>query len=549
MQNAALSRQFDEIADYLELAGDNSFKIRAYRRASEAILDFPSPIEDAAESGKLDAIEGLGAATIAKSQEFLATGRIKLLEFLRSKYPPGLLEVLRVPGLGPKKVALLYQEKGIDSLEKFADALENGELDGVAGFGAKTIQNLKTNLRRLSELSTRMSITTAHVLANKILAELREKLPETHIEIAGSLRRGCDTIGNLNFVAKADDAAPVLAAFEDLGIVMEITTREENRLVGRAAPGIEVEMVVAAPEKFGSELFFRTGSAAHIQNANGDFAEENAIYAHLGMPFIAPELRENRGEIEAAKNGKLPNLLSQTQIRGDLHTHSNWSDGIASIRQMCELARARGYDYYAITDHSKALAMANGLNAERLQKQAAEIAEIQADFPDLKILRGIECDILRDGTMDLDDETLSQLDIVIGSVHSAFNLPLAEQTARMVRAIENPHVDVIGHPTGRILGARAPYDVDVFALIEAAKIHGKALEINASERLDLKDEHAFAAREAGVLLCIDTDAHSPKMLDNLHFGVTTARRAWCEAKDVLNAKPLDELLQWLSRNK
>ncbi|HEX9996529.1 MAG TPA: helix-hairpin-helix domain-containing protein, partial [Abditibacterium sp.] len=371
MQNAALSRVFDEIADYLELAGENSFKIRAYRRASEAIIDYPAPIESALENGQIEQIEGLGPATIAKSREFLATGRVKLLEFHKSKYPSGLLDVLRVPGLGPKKVALLYKVKGIDSLESFAQALEDGQLNGVAGFGPKTLENLKTNLRRLSELSARMPITTALPLANKILAGLRERLPETSIEIAGSLRRGCDTIGNLNFVAKADDAAPVLAAFEDLGIVMEITTREENRLVGRAAPGIEVEMTVAPPARFGSELFFRTGATSHTQNFTGvNCANENEVYAQIKLPLIPPELREKRGEIEAAENGKLPDLLTVKQIRGDLHTHSTWSDGIGSIRQMCELARSRGYEYYAITDHSKVLAMANGLNAERLKQQA-----------------------------------------------------------------------------------------------------------------------------------------------------------------------------------
>ncbi len=547
MQNAAVAQMFGELADYLELEGENSFKVRAYRVAAEAILDYPAPIETAAEAGKLDEIEGLGFATIAKTTEFLATGRVRMLEKLKAEFPAGLLEVLRVPGLGPKKVALLWREKGVDSLPKFAELLQNDGLNGVAGFGAKTIENLKTGLRRLSELSTRMPITTAQVLGNRILEQMREKLPDTEIEIAGSLRRGCDTVGNLNFVAKSGDAAPVLAAFGELGIVMEITAREENRIVGRAAPGIEVEISVAPPARFGSELFFRTGSAAHTQNlATENFADEKALYNSLGADFIPPELREGQSEWEAARARKLPDLLTEKQLRGDLHTHTTWSDGIASIRQMAELARARGYEYYAITDHSKALAMANGLNAERLRQQAEEIAEIQADFPDLKILRGIECDIMRDGTMDLDDECLSELDIVVGSVHSGFNLPLAEQTARMVRAIENPHVDVIGHPTGRILGVRAPYDVDVAALIEAAKNHGKALEINASERLDLKDEHAFAAREAGVLLCIDTDAHSPKMLENLHFGVQTARRAWCEAKDILNSKPLAELLQWLS---
>ncbi len=550
MQNAALALVFEEIADYLELAGENPFKIRAYRVAAEAILDFPAPIEGAAENGTLDQIEGLGFATISKSREFLATGRVKVLEKLKSEYPAGLLDVLRVPSLGPKKVSLLWKEKGVDSLPKFAELLENDGLKGVAGFGAKTIENLKTNLRRLSELTSRMPITQATPLAQKILDQLREKLPDTHIEIAGSLRRGCDTVGNLNFVAKSDDAAPVLTAFEDLGIVMEITAREENRIVGRAAPGIEVEISVAPPSHFGNFLFLRTGSQSHLDNReiSGAFAAEESLFESLKSQFIPPELREGKGEWEAARAKKLPDLLTQNQIRGDIHTHSTWSDGVGSIRQMALLARARGYEYYAITDHSKALAMANGLNAQRLREQAKEIAEIQADFPDLKILRGIECDIMRDGSMDLDDEILSELDIVVGSVHSGFNLPLDEQTARIVKAIENPHVDMIGHPTGRILGVRAPYDVDVFALIEAAKINGKALEINASERLDLRDEYAFAAREAGVLLCINTDAHSPKMLENLGYGVQTARRAWCEAKDVLNSKPLNELLKWLAHS-
>lgn len=558
MQNVAVAQMFEEIADYLELAGENSFKIRAYRVAAEAILDFPAPIEAAAEAGKLDQIEGLGFATISKTMEFLATGRVRVLEKLKSEYPAGLLEVLRVPGLGPKKVSLLYKEKGVDSLAAFAELLENDGLEGVAGFGAKTIANLKTNLRRLSELSTRMPIMQATALAQKILEEMRQDFPNTRIEIVGSLRRGCDTVGNLNFLACAneEEGLEVLEKFANLGIISEVSEAEESEfdsVVGRAAPGVEVEMSVVPISDFGRALFLRTGTREHTAEFERtalhelfQFEDEESLYEALGVPFIAPELRERAEVWEAARAGTLPNLLIQTQIRGDIHTHTTWSDGIASIRQMAELARARGYAYYAITDHSKALAMANGLNAARLREQALEIAEVQADFPDLQILRGIECDILRDGTMDLDDECLSQLDIVIGSVHSGFNLPLAEQTARMIKAIENPHVDVIGHPTGRILGVRAPYDVDVSALIEAAKTYGKALEINASERLDLRDEHAFAAREAGVLLCINTDAHSPKMLDNMGYGVITARRAWCEAKDILNAKPLPELLRWLS---
>ena len=546
MQNAALSRAFEEIADYLELGGDNPFKIRAYRRAAEAVLDFGAAIENASDE-ELETIEGLGAATIAKTREWAATGTIRLLEHLRRENPPGLLEVLRVPGLGPKKVKLLYREKGIDSLEKFAVALENGDLKGVAGFGPKTLENLKTSLRRLSELSERMPLTHARVLAQKIKNALHEKLPAIEIHDAGSLRRGADTLGNLNFVARAQHAAPVLDALAELASIAEVTERDERRVLARTLTGIEVELVVAAPERFGTVWWQQTGSIAHLsgQIIEGDWPDETALYASAGAQWIAPELREGRGEWERARAGTLPQLVEVRDIRGDLHTHSTWSDGIATIAQMAAAMQARGHDYFAVTDHSKALAMAGGLNAARLREQAQEIEAARAQFPDLLILRGVECDILRDGTMDLDDEILGELDWVIGSVHSAFNLSLEAQTARIIAAMENPNVDMIAHPTGRVVGVRAPYDVDMDALIQAAKRSGTILEINASERLDLKDEHAFAARAAGVLLCIDTDAHSPKMLPNLELGLTVARRAWCQPADIFNTKSKEDLKVWL----
>jgi DNA polymerase (family 10) len=547
MQNVELARIFDEIADYLELAGDNPFKIRAYRRASEAIVDYPAPIEDAAENGQLEEIEGLGAATVAKTREFLATGTVRLLEYHRSQYPSGLLDVLRVPGLGPKKVALLYKERGIDSIEKFSEALQNGGLAGLSGFGPKTIENLKTNLKRLAQLTARLPLTDAVQVAGRLKNALVEKRPGLEIHDAGSLRRGCDTLGNLNFVVKTDDAT-VLDDFVALPHVLEVIERGDGVARARIHPGIEVELIVANPESFGSKLFFHTGSRAHVEGKDaGQFADEEAVYAHLGTPFIPPELREDKGEWEAAREGWLPNLLVESDIKGDLHTHSTWSDGGATIEQMAQSMIERGYQYFAVTDHSKALAMANGLDAKRLREQAKEIAEVQSRFPNLKIFRGIECDIMRDGSMDLDDEILSELDIVVGSVHSAFNLDEATQTERIIKALENPYVTFIGHPTGRVLGVRAPYDVDIPAIIEAAAHYGKALEINASERLDLKDEHAFLAREKRVLLSIDTDAHSQRMLSNLHYGVKTARRAWCESKDVLNAKNLQELTAWLKR--
>ena len=549
MQNVALANAFEEIADYLELGGDNPFKIRAYRRAAETVADYPGPIEDATED-ELENLEGLGAATVAKTREWGATGQIRLLEHLRRENPPGLLEVLRVPGLGPKKVKLLYAEKNIDSLEKFASALDNGDLKGVSGFGPKTIENLKISLRRMAELSARMPLTRATVLADKIERAFAEKMPEIELQIAGSVRRGCETIGNLNFVARADDFVAVLDAFAALPIIGEVGERDENSLKARTLTGMEVELIVAAPAEFGTVLWRATGSYAHTQavEIKGEFADENALYASAKADYIAPELRENQGEWAAARAHELPNLVEVRDIRGDLHTHSTWSDGVATIAQMAAAMTEHGYEYFAVTDHSKALAMANGLNAARLREQAREIEAARAQFPGLLILRGVECDILRDGSMDLDDEILSELDWVVGSVHSAFNLPIEEQTARMIRAIENPHVDMIGHPTGRVLGARAPYDVDVAALIVAAQKSGTVLEINASERLDLKDEHAFAARAAGVKLCIDTDAHSPKMLGNIEFGISVARRAWCEKGDIFNCQSAGQLQEWLQKS-
>ncbi len=565
MQNAALARQFEQIAAYLELAGDSIFKIRAYREAAAAIADYPAPIEDA----DLDAIEGLGTATIAKSREWFKSGKIRVLESLKTQFPSGLLDVLRVPGLGPKKVQLLWKEKGVDSLPKFQAALENGDLVGLAGFGPKTLDNLQTALRRMSELTARTPLPEATALAAKILAHLAEKAPGVRVEIAGDLRRGCDTVGKLILVAsgqETEDRRRTLDDFAEFPGFEAVTERGRRRVLALTFEGIECELHATSPDLFGSALFFHTGSKAHYAKSGATasfqstsaapdwkeavaplFPTERELYAHFNADYIPPELREGQGEWELARAHKLPNLIETSDIKGDLHTHSTWSDGVATIRQMAAAMSARGYAYFAVCDHSKALAMTNGLDAFRVREQAHEIAEVQADFPHLRILRGIECDILRDGSMDLDDELLSELDFVVGSVHSAFNLPLAEQTDRIIKAIQNPHVDLIGHPTGRVLGVRAPYDVDVPALIAAAKESGCALEINASERLDLKDEHARLARESGVMLCINTDAHGPKMLPNIAFGVAVARRAGCEERDVLNTKSLDELRLWLGK--
>lgn len=570
MQNASVAALFDEIADYMMLAGENTFKIRAYRHAAEAVATYENPIEEAAEEGTLRSIEGLGEATSEKIQEFLATGKIRVLEELREEFPAGLLDLLRVPGLGPKRVQQLYRERQIDSIEALNIALENNALKGLAGFGPKTIENLKSGLRRLAEMNRRAPLDRALPLSQSLIATLSAFPAIERIDLAGSLRRGAETVGNINLLAVTDDANAAFESFLSLPQALSSQQNDSRSANIRVRPGIDVSLHTTTAKEFGFEQFRVTGSRAHFETARevaagrgielreeGIFRDgeklavrdESELYELFGVPFIAPELREGRGEWRAAQESTLPDLVTVQQLRGELHTHSTWSDGSVSIRQMAEAARARGYEYFAVTDHSQALAMTNGLNAERLRAQAEEIAEVQADFPDLKILRGIECDIMRDGSMDLDDEILHELDLVIGSVHSAFNLSEAEQTERVIRAISHPAVDFIAHPTGRILGVRPGYEINVNALIQAALEHEKCLEINSSERLDLSAENAFAAREAGVLLAINSDAHSTRMLPNVEFGVSVARRAWCEQKDILNAKPLDELLRWLNRKK
>ncbi|MDQ3812660.1 MAG: DNA polymerase/3'-5' exonuclease PolX [Armatimonadota bacterium] len=571
MQNAAVAQMFDEIAAYLEITGENPFKIRAYRRAAEAIATYNAPIEDAAEAGILEEIEGLGPATAEKTREFLATGKVRYLERLKEQYPASLLELLRVPNLGPKRIAQLYQERHISSIEELKAALESGALEGLAGFGPKTLQNIRSGLARMAQMTTRLPLDDGLALAGRLVIELLKSEEAVAVEVAGSLRRGCDTIGNINLVAEVaqeEDAPPLIEEFIALPSVLTVEEQTLDKAHVRVHSGLEVHLYCALTENFGAALFHATGSALHVLTAEQRAAArglrldrtglyrgderlagecEADIYEALGVPFIAPELREDRGEWEAADEGKLPQLIKVDDLRGDLHAHSTWSDGAVSIRQMVLAARERGYSYLAITDHSKALAMANGLNADRLREQANEIAEVQAEFPDFKILRGVECDILRDGTLDLDDDILHELDIVVASVHSGFNLDEATQTARMIRALSHPAVDIVAHPTGRVLGVRPGYEVDVSALIAAARDTGTALEINASERLDLRDTHAREARDAGVLLAIDSDAHSQRMLPNVAYGVLTARRAWCRPSDILNTKTTEELLQWLNR--
>ena len=560
MQNAIVAKLFDDIADYLEVAGENSFKIRAYRKAAEAVAGYERPIEAVTEGGELEKIEGLGQATAQKVREFLATGQIRYLERLREEYPEGLIELLSVPNLGPKKVQLLYRERGISNIDQLKDAIARGELAGLAGFGPKTIGNIQQGLARLAEMSRELPLAVATNTAANLMEALGAQGSVQRVEVAGAVRRGCDTVGSIDIVVATSEPDIVQAAFIASPFLLALEGQSETLLEAKVRPGVTARLHCTSAADFGLTLFLATGNAAHLAEAErlaaeqgialqlgAGYGDEEQIFAALGASFIEPELREGGAEWEMARTGTLPDLLELRDLRGDLHSHSTWSDGALSIRQMAEAAQARGYSYLAVTDHSKALAMANGLDAKRLREQALEIAEVQAGFPDLKILRGVECDIMRDGSLDLDDEILHELDIVVASVHSGFTLDEAAQTERMIRALRHPAVDVVAHPTGRVLGIRPGYDVNIAALIEAAREAGTALEINASERLDLSDKNAALARAAGVLLSIDSDAHSARMLPNVGYGVSTARRAWCRKSDILNTKSTEELLQWLKR--
>ena len=525
MENARVVAHFDEIAALMEVAGENPFKIRAYKRAAEAVAAYVEPIEDVEEK-QLRALEGIGEATAAKIREYVATGQMRYLERLREEYPPGLIEVLRVPGLGPKRVGQLYRERGINSVASLKQAITNGDLQGVSGFGPKALQNIQQGIEKLEQVTQELPLGDALSLANSLRDLLLLSPALERVEIVGALRRGCETVPTIELLARCDNFRSALDVFTTLPVVLDVVERTMDYARVTVRGGFETLLRCSGPADFGAAKLSMTGAHDHLDQAENravelglawglllaESADEDEIYRALQVPFIAPELRDGNGEWQAASENKLPELLKVADIRGDLHSHSTWSDGVATIAQMAAAMSARGYQYFAVTDHSKALAMTNGLTAERLREQAAEIAAARAKFPDLLILRGVECDILRDGSLDLDDEILHELDFVIGSVHSGFNLPRNAQTARMVRAISHPAVDLIAHPTGRILGGRPGYEVDIEALVAAAHEHDTALEINASQRLDLSAENARLARDAGVLLvhrhrrALDADA-------------------------------------------
>jgi DNA polymerase (family 10) len=571
MKNKELADLFGKMADILEFKGENPFKINAYRKASRIMGDLTQDVEEITEIGKLKEVPGIGEGMAQKIMEYLKTGKISKFEEARKGVSDELIAVMDIPGMGPKTLSMLHKEKGIGNLSQLEKAVEDGSLMGLFGIGEKKIENIKRGIQLLKQSKGRMNLGIAFPLAKRIVESLREKTGSGKIEWAGSLRRMRENIGDIDILATGPDPQKIVHTFTHLPEVKEILASGETKAAVIVEGGTQIDLRVVEEDSYGAALQYFTGSKGHnihlrgIAKAKGikineygvfkgerriGGEEEKDVYSALGIDWIAPELREDRGEIEAAQEGHLPNLVQESQVKGDLHVHSKWSDGASSIEEIARAAQKRGYQYVAICDHSRSLKIAHGLDESRLMKQIEEIDRMNEKLQGEKlkgfqILKGAEVDILADGRLDFPEKILEKLDLVVAAVHSGFKQDRSKMTKRIVRALENPLVHLLAHPSGRLLGARDPYEVDVEELMEAAKQHGKALEINAYfERLDLDDIHSRKAKEMGIRMVIGTDAHHLDQMWMMSLGVAVARRGWLETKDLLNTLSLKEILKW-----
>ena len=566
--NLEISLVFDEIANILELKGESRFKIRAYRNASRTIEGLTQDLVNIAKKDGLKDLPGIGDALAKKIDEIIKTGKIKYHEELKESIPSGLLEMLEIQGLGPKKTYKLHEELGIDSIESLEQACKNNELQGLFRMGKKTEENILRGIELYRLYQGRISLGKALPYAEAIVKSLKCIKGVKKAVFAGSLRRMRETIGDIDILVSSTDSNPVMDAFTGLDGVSEILARGKTKssiIFG----DVQVDLRVVHPESYGAAMQYFTGSKQHNVrlrelaikkglkiNEYGVFRKEEKIagkteeevYKSVGLSYIPPELREDRGEINAALNCELPELVKQSDIKGDLHIHTDWSDGKKSILEMAKAAKHRGYEYIAVTDHTSSMGIAGGLKKDRLEAQIDKIKKINKDLdePNFRVLSSSEVDIRSDNTLDFHDEILSKLDIVLAAVHTKFSQDKESMTNRIISAIDNPNVDIIAHPTGRLIGKREPYEVDMDRVIKAAKKTGVVLESNANpRRLDLNDIHCKHAKENGVKIAISTDSHDSPQMDLMSYGVATARRGWIEKGDVLNSMSLYELLDFL----
>jgi DNA polymerase (family 10) len=564
MRNVEVAWIFRELADLLELKGEDFFKIRAYRNAARILNGLDKPLVEIWQEGGLAKIPGIGKNIAAKINELLSTGSMKKHEELLQEFPPGLLEIMSLPGIGPKKAALLRERLGVTGLGELARAARENRVRTLPDMGSKTESEIIRNIEMRENQGGRVLLASARELASEICGYLKGIPGVKRVETGGSLRRWRETVGDIDLVAAGDDPPLILEGAACYPRFRQMLESSPGRAKFLTDWGIVVDLEVVPEEVFYLTLFKNTGSKAHYRRLQQLFTErglaleeagitgggaiirEQDIYAALGLPWIPPELREDRGEVEAALGNCLPSLLETDDLKGDLHIHTNWSDGINSMEQMVQRARAKGYQYIAVTDHSRSLKIARGLSLEKLREQHEKIRKMNDNLTDFRILTGIEVDILPGGGLDCPDEILEKIDVVVASVHSAFKQDRETMTRRILSAVENKNVDIIGHLTGRLILQREGYNLDFERVLEAAAGCGTILEINASpDRLDLNDLNARKAKEKGIKIAINTDAHDLKRMDEMPYGVSVARRAWLGPGDVINTMPVEELMKFL----
>jgi DNA polymerase (family X) len=573
--NAQIAAALDELGDLYELDGAVQYRVLAYRTAARTVREASVSVEQLVREGRVTELPGIGKTLEEKLQILVETGDMKQSQKLRAQFPAGLIAMMHLPGFGPKRARRLFDELGIDSLEKLREAAEAQQLRGLRGFGAKAEEKLLETLAAGHDGSpaARWLLSQALPAAEQIVAALREVRGADRVEVAGSLRRSADAVKDLDIVATTAEPAAMVDALVSHPLVGSVGSSGEAGARVVLHSGMTVDLKIVAPDQFGNVLQHFTGSKAHnvalreaavrrglhvseygiLDDATGETlrcGSEEQVYERLGLPWIPPELREGRGELESAAAGTLPELITVEDVRGDLHCHTTLSDGREDVEAMAAAARAKGYEYLAITDHSATHGFGNNVEPDALRAQIERVRALNAELDGFELLIGTETNILPDGSVDYDEELLAELDWVVASVHTSFGMSEADMTARMIAAIEHPYVDVIGHPTGRKIERRPPYAVDMERVIEAAARTHTMLEINASpDRRDLNEIHARAAAEAGVLIVLDSDAHAVGELDLMPFGIATARRAWLTPAQVANTRPWAELASLRKRSR
>lgn len=566
-KNTEIADIFERIANSLDILEENPFKIRAYRNASRNLRELAEDLEEIAEKDELSKIPGIGKDLAEKIREYIEKGRIKYLEELNQKVPPSVVDLLAIQGLGPKMVSKLFKELNVKSLADLEREIAHKQILKLHGMGAKKIDDIRRGIQILKESKTRVNLGTALPIAEEIVSEIN-KIPGAEKTVfAGSLRRMRETIGDIDILTQSEDGKRIIQSFTSMPFVKNVLASGDTKGSVLSHKGIQIDLRVVGPDSYGAALQYFTGSQAHNVklrtiavrkglkiNEYGLFRGDKKIaggteadlYKKLGLPFIPPELREDRGEIEAGLQRRLPALVERDDIKGDLHVHSNWSDGKGSIEEMASMAKGLGYEYIAVTDHSTSSRIANGLSIERLYEKKAELESAKKKVSGIRILMGSEVDILSDGSLDYPDSVLKDLDLVIAAVHSGFKMERTKMTQRIVHALKNPFVHFLAHPTGRLIGERDPYGIDLDEVFMTAKKFGKAIEVNSHYlRLDLNDINIRKAIDMGVKLVISTDSHHPSHLSLMRLGVATARRGWAAETDIINTMGFKELSKFL----